>query len=158
MKTRIILFFLLLSSLIHSQGYFNSYKLDIMDQIAKKEKFNSVKNILSKEGFELKTNNKKSDGRDYYYFRNSDFGFALFYSTDGSLITILVRPSPQEFYELENKLKTSNFKIISTEKQKNDNGVLVEINKWAKSDCPYHIITDHTDFVISFVSSISSEY
>lgn len=62
MKKTIVLFLLLSSSLVHAQDYFNNYMLDLMDQVAKKEKINSVKKLLSKNDFQLKEVEDNSSG------------------------------------------------------------------------------------------------
>lgn len=158
MKKTILLFFLLSSSIINAQDFFNNYILDLTDQVTKTAKFSSVKKLLLKNDFQLKEVEDNSSGGKTYYFKSSDFSIGIMYYTDDRIIVVVISISPQQFYKLENVLETKNFEIIATEKQKNDNNVLVEINKWAKSNYPYHIITDHTNHSITFNTSISKNY
>jgi hypothetical protein len=158
MKKAIVFLMLLSSSLLQAQDYFNNHMLDLMDKAGRKVKINSIKKELIDRDFKLTDVEDNKTGGKSYSFESGNYFIGIVYYKDDRIISIIGGSSPMEFYQCEEALKTKGFKIIETKKEKNKNDVIVEIVKWSKDGYPYHIVTSHINYSISFESSISKDY
>lgn len=83
---------------------------------------------------------------------------AIFYK-DGSLIVAKAGVSPQYLYNgMVKDLSNASFTKISTQTVKNDQGINVSLDKYAKKDYPFQFIANHNFNIAEMHTAISADH